>query len=220
MDKYVIIVAGGSGTRMGAEIPKQFIEINGKPILMHTMETFFNYNELLNIVLVLPAQQHLYWKGLCEKHNFTIAHKIANGGYARFHSVGNGLALIESNKALVAVHDGVRPLVNKQTLNNCFEGAGEKQAVVPVVPVIESIRRTDGESSEALNRSEYVLVQTPQVFEINLLRKAYKQQYECTFTDDASVVEKLGHIVHMVEGNAENIKITRPLDLKVAEALL
>ncbi len=216
--KYAIIVAGGSGTRMGTDIPKQFIEVAGLPILMHTLHVFSTYDASINLILVIPHNQHDYWQSLVKKHQFKVPHQLATGGETRYHSVKNGLALVQC-QGLVAVHDAVRPLVSQQTIQNCFDSAEKTGAAVPVVPVTESIRLRTETGSKALNRADYFLVQTPQVFDAELLRKAYEQPYAPTFTDDASVVEASGHAVAMVEGNAENIKITRPLDLVLMQSL-
>lgn len=217
--KYVIIVAGGSGKRMGSEIPKQFIEISHLPILMHTINCFYNYNKTINIVLVLPESQHEYWNKLVNKYNFDIKHTIAKGGSERFYSVLNGLQHITSN-SLVAIHDGVRPLVSNTTIENCFRMAAESGSAIPIVPATESIRKIEGSSTKAVDRSNYYLVQTPQVFQSKILIEAYKQDFNKNFTDDASVVEKAGYKIKTTEGNSENIKITRPMDLKIAETLL
>ena len=216
MKSFAIIVAGGKGLRMGGEVPKQFLPIDGKPILMHTIEAFRNAHDGVEIVLVLPADQHDYWQKLCKDYNFCSPKLIAKGGETRFHSVKNGLALLSNDEeAVVGVHDGVRPFVSKETILRCYEAAAQGRAVVPVVPVIETVRQIlpDGKSITR-PRDEYRLVQTPQVFPLDLLRKAYQQPYSEAFTDDASVVEALGKEITMVEGNRENIKITTPADLK------
>jgi 2-C-methyl-D-erythritol 4-phosphate cytidylyltransferase len=217
--KYVIIVAGGSGKRMGSELPKQFIPLGGKPLLMHTIERFYTYDTNLKITVVLPESQHVYWQKQCVELNFTIPHALCKGGVERFYSVKNGLNSI-AGEGLVAIHDGVRPLVSFATIARCFEKANESSAAIPVVPATESIRKVKGEVNKAVNRNHYFMVQTPQVFSVDLLKKAYQQDYDCTFTDDASVVERLNQTISLVEGNVENIKITRPFDLLIAEALL
>lgn len=217
--EYAVIVAGGKGLRMGGELPKQFIPIAGKPVLMHTLEAFHNYNPYIHIILVLPHSQQSYWKQLCEEHCFCLPHTIADGGDTRFHSVKNGLSHVGSH-GIVGVHDGVRPFVSKQVIANCYELAAQKGAVIPVIDVVETLRHLQGESSTTVNRDEYKLVQTPQVFEVKLLKQAYQQQFTPLFTDDASVVEAMGAQVHTTEGNRENIKITTPFDLRIAEALL
>lgn len=216
MDNYVLIVAGGKGLRMGGDIPKQFVPIGGKPILMRTIEAFRSVLDDVKIVLVLPADQHDYWQELCRKHDFRSPELIANGGATRFHSVSNGLNLLPDDKdAVVGVHDGVRPFVSAETIRRCFSAAAEGKAVVPVVPVVETLRQIlpDGKSLTR-PRDEYRLVQTPQTFPLALLKEAYRQPFSEAFTDDASVVEALGKEITMVEGNRENIKITTPSDLK------
>ena len=221
MNRSVIIVAGGSGSRMGSDVPKQFLPLAGRPILMHTIEAFYRFDNQMNIVVVLPASQHDFWRQLCEEHNFRdIPYQLAEGGATRFHSTLNGLQFV-SKDGVVAVHDGVRPLVSQATLQRCFEAAEQHKAVVPAVPVNESVRQTapDG-GNHAVNRADYVLVQTPQVFDAATLHQAFRQPYSPLFTDDASVVEAAGEKVVIVEGNFENIKITRPVDLVLAEALM
>lgn len=218
MRKYVIIVAGGKGLRMGGDIPKQFLPVNGKPVLMRTMEAFHACYPDIHIILALPDWQQAYWMELCKLHSFGLLCNIACGGETRFHSVKNGLAKVKG-EGLVGVHDGVRPFVSPEVIARCYEEAERKKAVVPVVGMVETLRRLDGEGSVTVPRDQYRLVQTPQVFDAELLRRAYEQPYTEAFTDDASVVEALGEAVHLVEGNRENIKITTPFDLKVAEAL-
>ncbi len=216
MKAYAIIVAGGKGLRMGGEVPKQFLPINGKPILMHTIEAFRKALDGIEIILVLPADQHEYWQKLCQDYNFCSPELIAKGGETRFHSVKNGLALLPDDEdAVVGIHDGVRPFVSKETIQRCYAAAAGGRAVVPVVPVVETIRQIlpDGKSITR-PRDEYRLVQTPQTFPLVMLKKAYEQSYSGTFTDDASVVEAMGEEILMVEGNRENIKITTPSDLK------
>lgn len=216
MKAYAIIVAGGKGLRMGGDVPKQFLPINGKPILMHTIEAFRKALDGIEIILVLPADQHEYWQKLCQDYNFCSTELIAKGGETRFHSVKNGLALLPDDEdAVVGIHDGVRPFVSKETIQRCYAAAAGGRAVVPVVPVVETIRQIlpDGKSITR-PRDEYRLVQTPQTFPLVMLKKAYEQSYSETFTDDASVVEAMGEEILMVEGNRENIKITTPSDLK------
>ena len=219
---YIIIVAGGKGMRMGADIPKQFIPVGGKPVLMRTMERFHEYDAALNIILVLPESQQAYWKALCEEYNFAIPHTIVNGGATRFDSSKNGLAAIPDDaEGVVGIHDGVRPFVSVSVIEDCFEAARDEYAVIPVLPVTDTIRYIDAHGGgRNVQRSDYRIVQTPQVFDISLLKRAYNQPYQDSFTDDASVVESLGCQVSMVEGNRENIKLTTPFDLKVAETLL
>ena len=221
MKKYIIVVAGGKGLRMGGDIPKQFIPVKGKPVLMRTLEAFYAYDKCINIILVLPVDQQDYWKYLCAEYGFTLPHRIANGGETRFHSVKNGLALVDDRNSVVGVHDGVRPFVSQEVIAACYAAAEEKQAVIPVIDVVETVRHLLPEGgSETVSRNDYKLVQTPQVFTLELLKRAYAQDYKPFFTDDASVVEALGQPVHLVSGNRENIKLTTPFDLKVAESLI
>lgn len=219
MKEYALIVAGGKGMRMGSELPKQFLPIGGKPVLMHTIETFYAYCQEIRIILVLPVSQQSYWAELCRKHCFSIPHIVADGGETRFHSVKNGLSFIDT-PGLVGVHDGVRPFVSREVIARCYALAAGKQAVIPVVDVIETVRHLEGDKSVTVNRDEYKLVQTPQVFDAGLLKRAYEQPYTPHFTDDASVVEAFGVTVALTAGNRENIKITTPFDLKIAPALL
>lgn len=223
MKKYAIIVAGGKGLRMGNDIPKQFLPVGGKPVLMRTLEAFFESVPEVNLVLVLPASQQEYWQGLCRSYHFDIPCRIADGGATRFHSVANGLALVpDGEDTLIAVHDGVRPFVGAEVIRHCYEAAEQWGAVVPVIDVYETLRHleADKESSRTVNRADYRLVQTPQTFKGNLLKQAYACDYKPEFTDDASVMEAAGYEVRLVDGNRENIKITTPFDLSVAEALL
>ena len=217
---YAIIVAGGKGLRMGTDIPKQFLPVAGLPVLMRTMQRFREYSEELHIILVLPKAQQDYWSELCRKYDFNVLHSIADGGETRFHSVRNGLDLVPCDAAgVVGVHDGVRPFPSVSVIAKCYEAARNSEAAIPVVPVVETVRETDGEASHTVPRDRYRLVQTPQTFTVELLKRAYEQEYTDMFTDDASVVEALGHRIALVEGNRENIKITTPFDIIVAEAL-
>ena len=222
VETFAIIVAGGKGLRMGGEVPKQFLPIGGKPVLMHTIDAFRKALDNVRIVLVLPAEQHHYWQELCEEYNFRSPKLIAQGGETRFHSVRNGLALLPDNAdAVVGVHDGVRPFVSTETIRRCYAAAAEGKAVVPVVPVVETVRQIlSNGKSVTKPRDEYRLVQTPQTFPLALLRQAYQQPYTENFTDDASVVEALGKEIVMIEGNRENIKLTTPNDLSYAEFLI
>ena len=218
---YIIIVAGGKGLRMGSDIPKQFLPIGGKPILMRTLERFRDYSEKLQIILVLPIAQQDYWRQLCEQYHFEVKYQLANGGQTRFHSVQNGLALIPDDvEGVVGVHDGVRPFPSVEVIRNCYEAARTAKAVIPVIPVVETVRHIEGEGSVTVPRGDYRLVQTPQTFDIQLLKAANRQPYNDGFTDDASVVESFGHQITLVEGNRENIKITTPYDMKIAEILI
>ena len=218
---YIIIVAGGKGLRMGSDIPKQFLPIGGKPVLMRTLERFREYSDDIQIILVLPEAQQEYWHQLCDEYHFDVKYTLANGGQTRFHSVQNGLAKVPDDaQGVVGVHDGVRPFPSIEVIKNCYETARTAKAVIPVIPVVETVRHLDGDSSMTVPRDEYRLVQTPQTFDIQLLKAANKQPYNDGFTDDASVVEAFGHKITLVEGNRENIKITTPYDLKIAEILI
>ena len=218
MKKYVIIVAGGSGTRMGAEIPKQFLEINDKPILAHTMEAFYRFDNQIEFIVVLPLAHIQTWKKLREEVSFVIEHEVVVGGQTRYHSVKNGLMKVPVGENLVAVHDAVRPLVSDSVVRNCFLNAERFGAVVPVVPLKDSIRKVEvNGGSEAVSREGYRLVQTPQVFLADVLKQAYAEvEFSDQITDDASVVESNGGIVHLVDGDYQNIKITTPDDLLLA----
>ena len=232
---YIIIVAGGKGLRMGGDIPKQFLPIGGKPILMRTLERFHAYSETLQIILVLPKDQHDYWLQLCKEYHFPFPstgeaekglYLMTDGGETRFHSVQHGLALIPDDaQGVIGVHDGVRPFPSIEVIRNCYETARTAKAVIPVIPVVETLRHVESEEfpsslSKTVPRSDYRLVQTPQTFDIQLLKAANQQPYNDNFTDDASVVESYGHPITLVEGNRENIKITTPYDLKIAEVLI
>lgn len=221
MKLFAIIVAGGSGSRMGSEIPKQFLLLQNKPVLMHTIEAFYNYNSNIEIILVLPDNQKDYWAKLCSEYSFNTKHKIVNGGNTRFQSVKNGLESIsETESALIAIHDGVRPLVNNNTIDNCFRIAQLNGNAIPFIPLNDSIRKVEGLISIHVNRDDYKAIQTPQVFHLQLIKKAYSQNYQEHFTDDASVLENIGESINLVNGNRENIKITTPIDLLFAEAIL
>lgn len=219
MERSAIIVAGGIGKRMEASIPKQFLLLKGKPLLCYSIDAFRAYDAIMQIVVVLPEVQIPIWKSLCIHHGFSTEHQIVAGGEERFHSVRNGLTKVAHN-GLVAVHDGVRPLVNGGLIDRCFKGAEANGSAIPVVPVSSSIREITPEGSKALDRSAFRIVQTPQCFRTDLLRKAFELPYERTFTDEATLVERLGQPVHLVEGDDANLKITTPIDLMVAAGLL
>ncbi len=223
MDRFVIIVAGGSGLRMGTEIPKQFLPIAGKPILLRTIDAFRNAVDGIKIVVCLPATHFDYWEKCCKENGFdTHDITIVEGGKTRFHSVLNGLNTIKADgDALVGVHDGVRPFASAEMINRLYDAAEKDKAVVPVVDSVDSVRilSQNGENSQ-IDRRMVKLVQTPQVFDLQLLKKAYGVGFIETFTDDASVVEYSGHKISLVEGCRENIKITTPMDLAIAEFIL
>lgn len=219
---YVIIVAGGKGLRMGGDLPKQFLPVGGRPVLMRTIERFHQYDPQLGIILVLPRDHQPYWRELCAQYAFSVEHTVADGGDTRFQSSKNGLALIpDDEEGLVAIHDGVRPFVSVETIERCFDAAEEAYAAIPVLPVTDTLRYVDSHGGgKNVQRADYRIVQTPQTFDIALAKRAFDQPYREAFTDDASVIESLGCQVAMVEGNRENIKLTTPFDLKVAETLL
>lgn len=214
--RYVVIVAGGSGLRMGGPVPKQFMLLGGMPVLMRTVEAFAR---TCGVILVLPASHIEYWRNLCAEYRFDVPHQIAEGGGERFHSVANGLAYVPDD-ALVAVHDGVRPLVSQKVIDEAFDTAARFGTAIPVLPAVDSLRYVDGDTNRAVARSSYRMVQTPQVFSSTLLREAYRQPFDKIFTDDASVVEAMGRKVALCNGERRNIKITTPEDLVIAEALL
>lgn len=217
--KYVIIVAGGSGSRMKSDVPKQFMLLAGMPVLMHTINAFYKFSSEINIIVVLPEAEIITWKVLCEKYSFIVPHIIQEGGNSRFQSVKNGLEKI-GNDGLVAVHDGVRPLVSQEVIEKSFETAAKEASAVTAVTLKESIRFIEGKGSKAMDRSNYQLIQTPQTFKVELLKKSYGVEESEMFTDDASVVEATGHAITLIAGNYENIKITTPEDLVIAECLL
>lgn len=220
MKYYAIIVAGGSGSRMKSELPKQFLLLNDKPVLFYTIEAFYNSDLKPEIILVLNSEYHKYWSDLCTQYNFQIPHKIANNGEQRFHSVKNALNLIEDTESIIAVHDAVRPIISNELITRSFDLAKQHDAVIPVVTSKDSVRIKHGGHTVAVNREDILLVQTPQTFKSDLLKKAYLQPFNPTFTDDASVVEKAGKSIFITEGDYKNIKITYPEDLLIAELYL
>ncbi|WP_246849939.1 2-C-methyl-D-erythritol 4-phosphate cytidylyltransferase [Rufibacter roseolus] len=221
LKKYAIIVAGGSGSRMQAAMPKQFLPVAGEPVLMHTLRRFQAFDPEMPLVLVLPETEIPTWCRLCTEHQFTMKHQVVTGGNSRFQSVKNGLAALDGEEdGVVAVHDGVRPFIDNAILNAAYSTAAQKGTAVVAVSLKESIRRVRGGTSKALDRTAYRLVQTPQCFRLPLLRRAYAQPEIPLFTDDASVVERFGHKIELVEGSFRNIKLTTPEDLILAEAFL
>lgn len=218
---YIIIVAGGKGLRMGSDVPKQFLPVKGMPVLMRTISRFHECNPSMQIILVLPHQQQQYWYDLCSQYAFGIAHMVVDGGDTRFASSRNGLDAIPDNATgTVGIHDGVRPFVAAEVISRCYYAARAHGAAIPVMPVTDTLRHIDSATTgHNVLRTDYRIVQTPQVFDIALLKRAFTQPFREEFTDDASVVEAMGCSVEMVEGNRENIKITTPFDLKIAETL-
>jgi 2-C-methyl-D-erythritol 4-phosphate cytidylyltransferase len=217
--EYAVIVAGGSGTRMNSEVPKQFIPIHGMPILMHSIRVFFEYSRDLSIVVVLAENFHDKWFKLCESHQFKIPFKLIKGGKTRFQSVKNGLEVI-GDEGLVAIHDGVRPLVDQAIIGASFQLAAIHACAVAAVRLKETIRITDKDHTRTVDRSKYRIIQTPQTFQVKAIKKAYQQAEIPSFTDDASVAEKAGYTISLFEGSYRNIKITTPEDLLIAEALM
>lgn len=216
---YAVIVAGGSGSRMGGEIAKQFLMLGDKPILLHTIEAFLSLSFPVEIILVVPASLRDYWKNFYKEQRLSFRHTLVSGGITRFHSVKNAMKYVPEG-ALVAVHDGVRPFVSKDFLESLFAEAEEKRAVIPAVKVVDSLRYSDENGSRPVERDKYVSIQTPQIFHSELLLDAYNQAYNPAFTDDASVVESRGTKIYLTEGRMLNIKITRPEDLTLAQAIL
>lgn len=223
MKRYIIIVAGGKGTRMGGEMPKQFQLLGGRPIVMHTIENLYALDSSLQIILVLPQEHIELWRSLCKEYSFEVPLMLTAGGTTRFHSVQNGLALVDDiDEALVGVHDGVRPFVSQRLYDDAFREARISGAVIPMIDIQDSLRHIIGcnGASEVVPRDRYRLVQTPQVFKLSVLRKAYEQRFVEGFTDDASVVEAVGIPVTAVEGNRENIKLTTPYDMMIAKTIM
>jgi 2-C-methyl-D-erythritol 4-phosphate cytidylyltransferase len=219
LKEYALIVAGGKGTRMKTKLPKQFLELNGLPVLMHTINAFYRYNENTEVILVLPEDDFQLWEELCTKHHYRKNIKLQKGGDSRFQSVKNGLSLIEGD-GLVAIHDGVRPLVSEDIIGASYRLAAVHDSAVAAVRLKESIRMTDQDNTKAMDRSRFRLIQTPQTFKTKLIKQAYEGKEDISLTDDASVAERAGHIISLFEGSYENIKITTPEDLVVAKALM
>ncbi|MDX9782051.1 MAG: 2-C-methyl-D-erythritol 4-phosphate cytidylyltransferase [Bacteroidales bacterium] len=217
--RYAIIVAGGSGTRMGGDVAKQFMMLGEKPVLLHTIDRFFQLSGRPELIIVLPQSLRDEWKKICKEYRFAVSHMLVSGGITRFHSVKNALKYVEPG-GLVAVHDGVRPFATSQFIENLYDAAEESGAVIPVLKVTDSLRMVEGESSKPVDREMFVAVQTPQVFWSEYLLKGYEQAYSPEFTDDASVVESIGVKIKFAAGLAANIKITKPEDMILASAFL
>lgn len=220
MKKSIVIVAGGKGIRFGADLPKQFLPMNGKPVLMHTIDAFYNCDNSFDIVVVIPENHFSFWDKLCTDYNFTTPHKVIKGGATRWESVKNGLNGVDED-SIIGVHDGVRPLISAKLINSLYSEADYHGAVIPAIKVTDSLRllNHDNDKSIAVDRELYRAVQTPQVFKGNIIKEAYNMPYEEVFTDDASVVEKYGVEIKIVEGEDTNIKITSAKDLVIAELL-
>ena len=220
MKEYLIIVAGGTGKRFDSKIPKQFLNIAGKPLLMHTISVFYNYSKKIEIFLVLPHKYFEFWENLCLENKFEINHRLVEGGSERFYSVKNALKFIP-DKSYVAIHDGVRPLVDQATILNCFSEVRKFGNAIPASIINDSIRQISKEGkSIAIDRNKFRIIQTPQTFYSGKIKNAYLQGFDESFTDDASVLESMGEEIHLIEGNPENIKVTRKYDLLFAEAFL
>ena len=219
MQLYVVIVAGGSGKRMGAEVPKQFLELAGRPVLMHTIERFKAFSESIEIITVLPENQLRHWLDLQKQYSFTVPQTIVKGGSTRFHSVRNGLKFVNA-PGIVAIHDGVRPFVSIDTIRRCFSIAEKLGNAIPTISPIESLRIVTESGSRPVDRFHVKQIQTPQVFNAELIKKAYLQEYKPQYSDDATVLENTGEKINLIEGNRENIKITNPEDLIISKALL
>jgi 2-C-methyl-D-erythritol 4-phosphate cytidylyltransferase len=219
LKRYVIIVAGGSGTRMKSAIPKQFMELQGKPVLMCTIHKFFTSLENCSIIVVLAKEHQEEWKALCKQHRFIISHELVDGGETRYASAKNGLTLVP-DACIVGIHDAARPLVSATTILKTYEEAELMGNASPAVPLSDSIRRLKGKENTAVDRKDYMIIQTPQCFHAHLIKKAFEKPYRAEFTDDATVLEAYGEKIHLVEGNRENVKITTQEDLIIAEALL
>jgi 2-C-methyl-D-erythritol 4-phosphate cytidylyltransferase len=220
MKKSVIIVAGGTGMRMHTEIPKQFLLLGGVPVLMRTVMAFHEFDSGMQFILVLPEEHVAYWETLCKKYSFVLPMQITEGGNTRFESVKNGLQLVAPDSELIAIHDGVRPLVSQATIQTCFDTAAVRGNAVPVMEINDSLRVLEGKSNKPVNRADYRVVQTPQVFRSDQLGESYEHAERTDYADDASVVEAAGHSIHLVPGNPENIKITKPSDILMANTLL
>ncbi|MDR0972275.1 MAG: 2-C-methyl-D-erythritol 4-phosphate cytidylyltransferase [Bacteroidales bacterium] len=219
--RYVIIVAAGRGVRLKSDIPKQFLPINGKPILMHTIEKIVSAIEDIKPIVVISKEYIPYWEHLIKEYNFTIAHNVVQGGKERFFSVQNALETIEDYDAIVGLHDGVRPFVSRKVIEDCFSIAEEKGNCIPYITPKETTRlRTKKGETKTINRDDVFLIQTPQCFDVKMIKEAYKQEYQENFTDDASVVEKMGEEIFLTKGNIENIKITNPIDILYSEILI
>ena len=221
MNKAAILVAGGKGMRMGTSLPKQYLPLAGKPVLMHTLEKFFNTDPSIYLILVLPKDDFEYWSSLCSIHHFELSHQLVAGGESRFQSVKNGLKALPFQEGLVAIHDGVRPFVSEKVIQSSFEQAAKSGSAIPVVPLKDSLRKVDAEGKSTFQeRKDYRLVQTPQTFQVVQLMQAFAVEELDIFTDDATVYEQQGWAITLIEGNAENIKLTTPEDLAYAEFLM
>ncbi len=219
--QYVIILAGGTGSRMKSDIPKQFIELQGAPIIIHSLKRFINYNLNIQIIICVHKNYKSHLENILQKFNLETKNiQIVFGGDTRFQSVKNGLNLIQDLDAVVGIHDSARPFVSLKTIQNCFETAAIKGNAIPCISINESLRKISNNINSSINRNEYKIIQTPQCFLVSKIKKAFEQEYNFVFTDDATVLETIGEKIVLVEGNEENIKITSPHDLLIAKALI
>ncbi|MEI8136090.1 MAG: 2-C-methyl-D-erythritol 4-phosphate cytidylyltransferase [Bacteroidota bacterium] len=220
-NQFVIIVAGGTGSRMQSNTPKQFIEVNGAPIIIRTIKAFLGYNPSIQIIISVHKDFKTYLEELLIKHNL-INNKIVItlGGDTRFQSVKNGLELVTNQNAIVGIHDAARPFVSIQTIKKCFETAKEKGNATPCILVTDTIRKVNGDFNESADRMQFRIIQTPQCFLASKIKHAFKQEYKLIFTDDSTVLEHSGEKINLVEGNIENIKITNQVDLAIAKTIL
>lgn len=218
MSFSVIITAGGIGKRMGTEVPKQFLEVAGTPILMHTIQCFHKFDTNCQIIITLPQDWKSFWDELILKHSFKVPHVIVDGGIERYDSIKNALSICKFD--MIAVHDGVRPLVSQETIQRCLILANEKGSAIPTLPIKESVRKMEGDNTKSVERKDYLTVQTPQFFNAQMLKNGYKIAFHTGITDDASLVEEAGYTVNITSGNEENIKITTPIDLKIVSLLI
>lgn len=216
--RYVIIAAGGSGSRFNSNLPKQFVELEGVPMLIRTMEAFDQAIPNIRVILVLPAEHVHLWDELGKNYNLEISHEVVTGGETRFNSVKNGLDVIDDEEGFIAIHDGVRPLISKKLIRDAFKAAESNGNAIPVINVNDSLRKVDGDLNMPVNRGDFRVVQTPQCFALSVIKKSFKQSYSPGFTDEASVVESSGEVIHLIQGEPINIKITTPADLLIAEA--
>ncbi len=217
--EYALIVAGGKGTRIKSKVPKQFLELGNKPVLLHTIEAFLRYSDEITVILVLPEEDFTIWQSICDRFHFKHPMILQPGGDTRFQSVKNGLGRIDGD-GLVAIHDGVRPLISEDIIAASFRLAAVHKSAVATVRLKESIRMTDQDNTKSMERSRFRMVQTPQTFDVYLIKQAYEMKEDASLTDDASVAERSGHTISLFEGSYENIKITTAEDLIIAEALL
>jgi len=219
MEKYVLIIAGGLGKRMNMDIPKQFIPVAGKPVLMHTIAKFKNFDPKMHIIVIIPREHISLWKDLCVEFSFKIEHQIVSGGKERFYSVRNGLKHVPDD-ALVLIHDGVRPLVSNETIERVIRSSSEKGNAIPYMDLYQSVRKVSQSKNRAVNRNQFKVIQTPQGFYSNYIKEAYSKRYRKSFTDDASVLEALGYEINLVKGNNKNMKITSSTDIHLVDCLM